>query len=59
GSGYDGMEVVEAWQQAVVASGGACVGGSDRSGDEDHSWSWPEKLTGKLFRWPASGGDGG
>ncbi|GJX98574.1 putative ribonuclease H-like domain-containing protein [Tanacetum coccineum] len=59
GGGCDGVEVVEAWQQAVVASGGACVGGSDRSGDEDHSWSWPEKLTGKLFRWPASGGDGG
>ncbi|GJU38272.1 retrovirus-related pol polyprotein from transposon TNT 1-94 [Tanacetum coccineum] len=32
------------------ARGGACEGGSNRSEDGEHYWSWPEKSAGKVFR---------
>ncbi|GKA60020.1 hypothetical protein Tco_0759333 [Tanacetum coccineum] len=50
GDGMMLMEVVTKmvtrveWQRGGdgEARGGACVGGSGRSGDEVHFWSWPE-----------------
>ncbi|GJU69848.1 hypothetical protein Tco_1256107 [Tanacetum coccineum] len=65
GSGGDGGGVAWWWQPVrggdKEARGGACEGGSNRSEDGEHYWSWPEKSAGKVFpaaawRWPEEGG---
>ncbi|GKD24143.1 hypothetical protein Tco_1230357 [Tanacetum coccineum] len=57
GSGGDGGGVAWWWQPVRggdrEARGGACEGGSNRSEDGEHYWSWPEKSAGKFS------GDGG
>ncbi|GJV18727.1 hypothetical protein Tco_1367747 [Tanacetum coccineum] len=70
GSGGDGGGVAWWWQPVRggdrEARGGVCEGGSNRSEDGEHYWSWRIKSNAKVFRlatasvaevggWPAMG----
>ncbi|GJY94765.1 retrovirus-related pol polyprotein from transposon TNT 1-94 [Tanacetum coccineum] len=51
----DGEVMRRRRQEVVVAGGGAWYSGSNRSGGEEHNWSWPENSPEKF----SDGGSGG
>ncbi|GJR86419.1 hypothetical protein Tco_0210430 [Tanacetum coccineum] len=64
----EAVTLVEWWWRLMMAAtvvgggearGGACVGGSGRSGDKVHFWSWPEYSPENYSGggWPKKGGD--